>query len=179
MGDTDHALQVLRSVHGEVLVVPDDRPAPAALRRIVVAFDDSAGAHAALARGAHLARAAGAQLALTTIVSAEVDAWWLGATAPVPPASAAEWLEERTRQLDAAGRAALRQVTGVTATCDVLTGSPVGELVHASAGADLLILGSRRWGTVARLALGSVSEPVVRRSACATLVVPLQRHEED
>ncbi len=55
---------------------------------------------------------------------------------------------------------------------EVVAGSATGELLAAAAEADLLVLGSRRWGTIARIALGSIAEPIVRRTPCPTLIVP-------
>ena len=62
--------------------------------------------------------------------------------------------------------------TGVDAGCDVVLGNPAGELILASSDLDLLVLGSRRWGAVKRLALGSTSDRVIRHTACPVLVPP-------
>ena len=53
-----------------------------------------------------------------------------------------------------------------------MLGNPAGELILASEDLDLLVLGSRRWGPVKRLALGSTSERVIRHTACPGLVPP-------
>jgi nucleotide-binding universal stress UspA family protein len=66
----------------------------------------------------------------------------------------------------------LEACPGVAADGTVVVGSPTGELVLASEGLDLLVLGSRRWGPVRRLALGSTSERVIRHTACPVLVGP-------
>ena len=52
--------------------------------------------------------------------------------------------------------------------------SPARALRHVAEAerADLLVLGSRRWGPVRRLALGSTSERVIRHTACPVLVPP-------
>jgi nucleotide-binding universal stress UspA family protein len=55
-------------------------------------------------------------------------------------------------------------------------GDPAGELILASEGLALLVLGSRRWGPVRRLALGSTSERVIRHAGCPVLVPP--RHDD-
>ena len=41
--------------------------------------------------------------------------------------------------------------------------------------AEGVVLGSRRWARLAHVVLGSVSESVVRKSTCPTLVVPRRR----
>jgi len=55
-------------------------------------------------------------------------------------------------------------------------GHPVGALVDASSGADLIIVGSR--GLRAFEALGSVSERVAHQAHCSVLVVRPERPEE-
>ena len=42
----------------------------------------------------------------------------------------------------------------------------------AAAGADLLVIGSRRWGPLSRLVVGSTGEELVRESPCSLLLVP-------
>ena len=72
---------------------------------------------------------------------------------------------------------AARACAGVAAAGRSSSGNPAGELILASEGLDLLILGSRRWGPVRRLALGSTSERVIRHSACPVLVPARRRRE--
>jgi nucleotide-binding universal stress UspA family protein len=52
-------------------------------------------------------------------------------------------------------------------------GDPVRKLLEAAEiGVDLLVLGSRGFGPVMRLLIGSVSSRVIREAACPVLVVP-------
>ncbi|MGA8219573.1 MAG: universal stress protein, partial [Solirubrobacterales bacterium] len=52
-------------------------------------------------------------------------------------------------------------------------GNPVDKLVDASEiGVDLLVLGSRGFGPVMRLLVGSVSSRVIRTAPCPVMVVP-------
>jgi nucleotide-binding universal stress UspA family protein len=51
-------------------------------------------------------------------------------------------------------------------------GSPIAVLIELAANADLVVIGSRGMGRVAGLLLGSVSQAVVTRARCPTLVVP-------
>jgi len=51
-------------------------------------------------------------------------------------------------------------------------GLPVDELIKASQGADMLVLGRRGFGGFARLMMGSVTDQVSRHAHCAVLVVP-------
>ena len=65
---------------------------------------------------------------------------------------------------------ALGSCHDVEADGTVDVGHPAGNLTLLSEGLDLLVLGSRRWGTVRRVALGSTSERVIRNAACPVLV---------
>jgi nucleotide-binding universal stress UspA family protein len=51
-------------------------------------------------------------------------------------------------------------------------GSPIAVLIELAAHASLVVVGSRGMGRVAGLLLGSVSQAVVTRAPCPTLVVP-------
>jgi nucleotide-binding universal stress UspA family protein len=176
MADADHALQVLRSAHADVVVVPDDRAADA-LERIVVGFDGGAGAHDALDRAVALARATGARLHVVSAIAREANAWWIAGDALADPDTLARWEEDRRSSLLEDIREALAEAGDVPWTHEVVTGAAAPELIAAGEDADLLVLGSRRWGRLARLVLGSVSEPVARARVCPTLVVARRREE--
>jgi nucleotide-binding universal stress UspA family protein len=62
------------------------------------------------------------------------------------------------------------QPASVTVTA--VHGLPVDELIKASQGADMLVLGRRGFGGFARLMMGSVTDQVSRHAHCAVLVVP-------
>jgi nucleotide-binding universal stress UspA family protein len=179
MGDADHALQVLRSADTEVLVVPDGRPVSPVLRRILVGFDGGPGSHDAVDRAIELARATGAAIRVLGIVPQEVHSWWLGGPTAWDSDQVDRWAQERQAELTQAAQDALGGAADVTATCDVISGDVVEELMRAATDADLLVLGSRRWGRLARLVLGSVSEPVVRACVCPTLVLPRGREASE
>jgi nucleotide-binding universal stress UspA family protein len=53
-----------------------------------------------------------------------------------------------------------------------LTGKPAQALAERASRLDLLVVGSRGWGPVRRLLLGSTSEQVVRDAPSSVLVVP-------
>jgi nucleotide-binding universal stress UspA family protein len=175
MGDADHALQVLRSAPASVLVAPDDRPAPEALRRIVVGFDGSASSRDALAVAARLAHAADASLTLLSAISPEISAWWLQGASSLDAEIIDRYRRTRGRELEDAAAETLRDLPSVDTTHELPQGDAVAQLLAGSASADLLVVGSRRWGALGRLVLGTVSEAVVRESRCPTLVVP-RRH---
>jgi nucleotide-binding universal stress UspA family protein len=54
----------------------------------------------------------------------------------------------------------------------LLDGDPAGELARASSGLDVLVVGSRGYGAVRTVLLGSVARELVRTSACPVVVVP-------
>jgi nucleotide-binding universal stress UspA family protein len=55
---------------------------------------------------------------------------------------------------------------------EILDGDPAQRLAESSAGLALLVLGSRGYGPVRSVLLGSVSAGVARMAACPVLVVP-------
>jgi nucleotide-binding universal stress UspA family protein len=55
-----------------------------------------------------------------------------------------------------------------------LRGNPVDGLVERSTELHLLVVGSRNYGPVKHILLGSVSRPVLDRASCPVLVVPRQ-----
>ena len=52
-----------------------------------------------------------------------------------------------------------------------IEGDPVEQLTEASAGLDLLVVGSRRYGPLRSALLGGVSGPLIERAACPVLVL--------
>ena len=62
--------------------------------------------------------------------------------------------------------------TGVDAKVDVQCGRPADALLELGEQVDLLVLGSRRWGPVTRVLLGSTGEALLHDAGCPMLVVP-------
>ena len=174
---SDHALQVLHGAPCAVAVVPDDAAAPAALRRIAVGFDGSPEARAALALAAALARRTGARLQLLAAVPDRLPVWSTGFAFGYPAFSAPQVEEEKLleparRRAEEQLRWVARDLDGVHAGFRVVAGEPAEVLADATATADLVVVGSRRWGMVRRLVLGSTSEATARRCRGPLLVVP-------
>ena len=168
--DGDHALQVMHGAPTAVLLVPDEPGAVAPIRRVTVAVDGSDEAAAARDLAVGIARACGADLTVMRAVDDRLPASVAGAY-PM----AVDWrdvVRERVQHArefvdSAAERCDLPHARG-----EILMGRPVEEILRAGEDADLLVLGSRRWGTLKRLALGSTSEAVVRRASCPVLIPP-------
>ena len=171
---TDHALQVLHDAPCAVAVVPGDPEAPRPLERIGVGIDGSPESAAALAVAVELACAAGAELQLLAVAS---DLYGGSRQLLVVGAeyldSYREILDARVRDAGDAVERALERCSGVLVTGDVCVGDPAHALTALSAGCDLLVLGgSRREGSLLRLALGSTSEHVIQHAHCPVLVPP-------
>jgi nucleotide-binding universal stress UspA family protein len=104
---------------------------------------------------------------------------------PVRPATQIYWdiptLPEDSRNTDLLRTAVQEFVDKVAneigetpseVTVTVTTGDPAQELVKASHGADLLVVGSRGSGAWAQLLLGSVSSKVTHHATCPVVIVP-------
>ena len=133
----------------------------APIATIGVAYDDSPESQAALARAKQLAGAHAAAVralevvAIPTYAFASAAAMSIGDTIDVMISQA----EERM--------GALAGVEG-----RAVYGIPGEELAAFSAELDLLVVGSRSYGPVRRLVLGSTSDFLERHARCSLLVLP-------
>jgi nucleotide-binding universal stress UspA family protein len=118
-------------------------------RNVVVAYDGTDGARAAMARAAAVAGTEGASLTLVQAASEESEA--------------RRSLDEAIESLDPSLAASPWVVTGPAAPGIVA----VAEEIHA----DLIVTGSRARGQVIRTLLGSVSTELVQNAPCDVLVV--------
>jgi nucleotide-binding universal stress UspA family protein len=64
------------------------------------------------------------------------------------------------------------QATGAAVQTEVLRGRPAEALLALSREVDLLVIGSRRWGPMARVLLGGTGETLLHGAHCPMLVVP-------
>ena len=144
---------------------------PLELKRIGVGFDGGGESYAALALAGSIARAAGAELRLCSVVDDRTRPLSLEA---VVGAGMDRWEETIQAEMDARrdfGLARAREI-GVPVLAQVARGRPADALLALSHEVDLLVIGSRRWGPVARLLLGSTGEALAHDAACPLLVVP-------
>ena len=134
---------------------------------IGVGFDGGPEAELALDWAAGLARSVGGRLRLVAvhqpIAFADVS---VGA---LPTESVGQALR---RQLREEVEKAVTRVASVGLETAFRSGDPAGELAEASADMDLLVLGSRGYGPVRSVLLGSVSEATVAASTTPVVVVP-------
>jgi nucleotide-binding universal stress UspA family protein len=164
-----------RLLHGSacpVAVAPRGyrRRSTGGLRRIGVAFVDTPESHEAVRHAADLAARAGLPLTLYSVVG--VHANWFVPEA-VRPEEETVPVEVRKEYQEALDRALAELPDGVRATGELLYGEVVDELsVVGERGVDLLVCGSRGYGPVRRVLLGTVSAALVRQASVPVLVVP-------
>ena len=87
-------------------------------------------------------------------------------------------VEERERLSEALHMVGARaRHAGATTSFLVWDGDPAESIIAAASaeGADMIVVGSHRRGTMGRAILGSVSDRVVREAVCPVLVVPSGR----
>jgi nucleotide-binding universal stress UspA family protein len=136
-------------------------------KTIAVGYDGGIEARHALHLAGALAKACDAQVRILSAVTTPI-------LATSPAAYEADWLSEA--QQGSRVEVDLAQQTiehmGVQSSGDVVLGLAVDELVELSQEVDLIVVGSRGWGPVRRLLLGSTSERLVREAACPVIAVP-------
>ena len=144
-----------------------------ALQTIGVGFDGSAESRAALELAHEIAVAFGGRLRVINVV-----------VPPDPggpfPAYRPDWAERgRIRREEAEERlAAVFAELGDIATGGLPFGDPARELAYAAGDLDLLVTGSRGYGPLRRLMLGSTSARLVHEAPCPVLVLTRTgRHE--
>jgi universal stress protein A len=136
------------------------------MQTIVVGYDEGEPATRALARAAELAKMFGGRLVVTSVARAFVPAGHgLGPEDPV------DTIAEHDDQLQNASAFLAEQ--GVTAESRTGLGDPAHEIVRLAdeVGAELIVVGTREPGFIARLFGQSVSGGVQRHAHCDVLIV--------
>ena len=137
---------------------------------IVVGVDGSGHSRKALERAAAEAVAHGASLTVLTVHQAVRDVYGSASHYTDDAALTDKAREAAQAETDQVLAALGSRPASVTVTA--VHGLPVDELIKASQGADMLVLGRRGFGGFARLMMGSVTDQVSRHAHCAVLVVP-------
>jgi nucleotide-binding universal stress UspA family protein len=164
MGSVAHGL--LHGAPCAVVVAPrgyaEERHEP--FRTIAVAYDGTPESKAALEQAEAIALTTRARIRILTVVSetAVLPAGMFSTYAPVRPPEPDRLLTEAVDSVDPA----------LAAEGKRLDGWPSAKLAEACEDADLLIAGSRRYGPLTRVLLGSVSTELVHKAPCPVLVVP-------
>jgi nucleotide-binding universal stress UspA family protein len=137
---------------------------PGEPRVIGVAFDDSSESRLALELAAQLGEATSAALRVISV--------YHGST----PVHQRDWPDAPTvfeETQDVLRRAVRPLADELRAEPRFLSGNPASVLVdETELGLDLLVMGSRGYGPLRSVMLGSVSEEVVRAAACPVIIVP-------
>jgi nucleotide-binding universal stress UspA family protein len=161
-----------RLLHGSpcpVVVAPRwaaEGEAPA-LGTVCVAFDGGAEGWAALQRGAQIAAAGGAHLRVVMVIPPLAGT----PTMPVLPQGVVVQ-RDRQAQIELA-RAVASVAERLEAEPHLERGDPARLLAeHARRDVDLLVTGSRGYGPLGRVLLGSVSTALMRSAPCPVMVVP-------
>lgn len=166
------ALQLLSGSPAAVAIAPAGyRYNHPALRVVGVAIDGSAQAHEALRAAIDLAEGGTLRLMTVAVATNPVGPYWGYGSWGYGLKELAEAAFRNARDhLDAAAAEVPAQLRPDTV---MLEGHVPTELrAEAEKGVDLLCLGSRSFGPVRRVLMGSVSASVVKDAPCPVLVVP-------
>ena len=137
---------------------------------IVVGVDGSGHSRKALERAAAEAAVHGAALTVLTIHQAVRDVY--GSPSHYPEDAALTNKAKEAAQAETDQVLATLGSQPASVTVIAVHGLPVDELIKASQGADMLVLGRRGAGGFARLMMGSVTDQVSRHAHSPVLVVP-------
>jgi nucleotide-binding universal stress UspA family protein len=163
------AEQLLHGARCRLLIAPkgysEEDHSQDRLRVLAVGYDGMAESQAALDEGATLAHKFGGSMKV------------VGVMTPIPPigaAAAASAGPEAGPDFQSRLHEAVAELPSELRALPVLEkGDPVKKLLEiADSGIDLLVLGSRGFGPVMRLLIGSVSSRVIRGASCPVMVVP-------
>ncbi len=134
-------------------------------RRIVVGVDGSVPSKAALAWAIGQARLTGAAVEAVT-------AWDYPATYGYPvPVSDVNWEDLATQAVKDAIAGVAGDAGPVEIRYKVVEGNAAQVLLEESAGADLLVVGSRGHGGFVEVLLGSVGQHCVHHASCPVVVI--------
>ena len=138
--------------------------------RIVVGVDGSTSSLAALRWAIQQARLTGGTV--DAIVAWQMPATMTGfGFAPVAVADGSEMEQTAKRALDQAVSKVTNPEDGPAVRSLAVKGFPAAVLLGASAGADLLVLGSRGHGGFSGALLGSVGQHCVHHAHCPVVIV--------
>lgn len=137
------------------------------LRDIVVGYDGSPESKLALRRAEDLAKRSNAKIELITVVTPPVVTPVMvpGVSVPETPTQPEKVINEGIHSID----------SSLAAEPIRRDGDPAAQLLLAcEEGVDLLVVGSRGYGPVSRVLVGSVSREVIRKAPCPVLSVRRQ-----
>jgi nucleotide-binding universal stress UspA family protein len=144
-----------------------------AFERIGVGYDGGAESQAALGLAAFIATTAGAKLEAYMVVDDRLTslAWATQPRAEAEQARLEEAVGAESDKRREEAEVALK-ATGASGRAHARRGRPADALLELSKDVDLLVIGSRRWGPMTRVLLGSTGEALLHDAAAPVLVVP-------
>jgi nucleotide-binding universal stress UspA family protein len=171
------ARRLLSGSPAPVAVAPDGyRDSPGDFHTVGVGFDGSAESQLALEWAESMARKAGARLRIIAAYASPAFGQ-VSASGVFPVESASRALRRMLgEELDAAKERIGDGIEGVTSLID---GDPASVLEAESDELDLLVLGSRGYGPLRAVLLGSVSGVVAEAVTCPVVITPRGMAETD
>ncbi|MGA2160597.1 MAG: universal stress protein [Methanoregula sp.] len=157
------AQKVIRFASCPVLVIRGDQPGGLACHRILIPTDGTSITRTAITHGLEMARAFNAEVTALSVSS--------GRSIPLPLRRNAEQITPDAARKAVDSVADMGRGLGIVVKPVVVTGSVANEIIRASAGQDLLVMGTAGRTGFEYLRLGSVAEKTVRHARCPVLVV--------
>jgi nucleotide-binding universal stress UspA family protein len=162
------AVRLLSGSRVPVAVAPRGYEAPIGQAPLIgVGFDGGDEAEAALEWAADFARAVGGRLRVIAVH--EPMAFGGVGVVTVPTASVSELMH---RELENETKEAVARLDGVEAEAVLTDGNAAAVLAGQTSELDLLVLGSRGYGPLRSVLLGTVSEATVAEAQSPVLIVP-------
>lgn len=143
---------------------------PVSIRRVLLAYDGGSEARAAVAVAAEVARIAPGKVDVITVRQAIPAVGHPGAAG-----FAAYAVQSAERTAAEAAQRAVDALPSDLAGSPLTSEPPAGRAIAQTAeerSADLIVMGSRAYGPVRRVLLGSTGRAVLHDAACSVLVVP-------
>jgi nucleotide-binding universal stress UspA family protein len=143
------------------------------MSRIIVGIDGSA--HSQRALDWAVREAAIRQLPLSVItVYRTVVGYWGGAVALPDDRVFSDRAREVAQEATDKALALAGDFRPANVTVEAVCGIPAEELIRASKGADMIVVGSRGTGGFSRLLLGSVGTQLTHHAHCPVVVIPAE-----
>jgi nucleotide-binding universal stress UspA family protein len=151
---------------------------PLTFTRIGVGFDGEPESLAALSMAATIAAGCGAELVIRGVVDDRVPKLtWPNLWIKPFMESWNTAMDAEVAELRRAVENAARELP-VPVRIEIDRAIPAVSLGELSLTTDLLVIGSRRWGTVARILLGGTGEALADDARCSLLIVPRPADED-
>ena len=162
--------QLLHSASCPIAIAPRGYQEPEnGLERVGAAFVDTPEGRAALEGAIALARRAGASLRAITVVH---SIGWGTMMIPMATSIAREQQETRRAAKEALDHALAGLEPALAAEAVVIENGAASALATMSSQVDILVCGSRGYGPVKTVLLGSVSHALSRHARCPLIVLP-------